>query len=39
MDFDDELLLARWCEALCPGERSRRIRASIERERAEKTGS
>ena len=39
MDFDDELLLARWCEALCPGERSRRIRSAIERERAEKTGN
>ena len=32
-DFDDELELAKWCEALCPGERSRRIREDLERER------
>ena len=33
-DFDDELPLARWCEDLCPSERSRSIRLAIERERA-----
>ena len=32
-DFDDELALARWCEALAPSERTRRIRADIEQER------
>lgn len=32
-DFDDELALAKWCEALCPGKRSRRIREDLERER------
>ena len=32
-DFHDELELAKWCEALCPGERSRRIREDLERER------
>jgi hypothetical protein len=36
VDFDDELPMARWCEALCPGERTSGIRAGIERERAEK---
>lgn len=34
-DFDDELPMARWCEALCPGDRSRRIREDIQRERGE----
>ncbi len=34
-DVDDELALAEWCEAVCPGERSRNLRASIQRERAE----
>ena len=32
-DFDDELALAQWCEALAPSERTRRIRADIEQER------
>jgi hypothetical protein len=32
-DFDDELAMARWCEALCPCERTRRIRENCEQER------
>ena len=31
--FDDELDMARWCEAMWPGERITRIRKDIERER------
>jgi len=33
-DFSDELEMARWCEVYCPGERSSRIRAQLEREQA-----
>ena len=36
-DFDDELEMARWCEAIAPSERTRSIRAQLERERAEGT--
>jgi hypothetical protein len=32
-DFSDELEMARWCEVICPGDKSRRIRANLERER------
>lgn len=32
--FEDELDMARWCEAMWPGERITRIRKDIERERA-----
>jgi hypothetical protein len=31
--FNDELEMARWCEAIWPGERTRGIRAAIEAER------
>ena len=34
MDFNDELDMARWLEALCPGKRTRTIRVGLERERA-----
>jgi hypothetical protein len=32
-DFDDELRLAQFCETAFPGEKSRSIRANVERER------
>ena len=32
-DFDDELAMACWCEALCPCEKTRRIRENCEAER------
>jgi hypothetical protein len=35
--FDDELEMARCCEAICPGERATSIRAGIERDRARDT--
>jgi len=35
IDFDDELALAEWAEALCPGDRSRRIREGLQRERTD----
>lgn len=34
-DFNDEAEMARFCEALCPSDRTRRIREGIERERAD----
>ena len=33
VDFDDELAMAHWCEAVCPGTRSHNLRAAIQRER------
>jgi len=33
-DFDDELEMAKWAEALAPSERTTRIRTNLERERA-----
>lgn len=33
VDFDDELAMAHWCEAVCPSERSRNLRAAVQRER------
>jgi hypothetical protein len=33
-DFDDELEMAKWCEAIWPSEKTRQIRTSIEEERA-----
>jgi hypothetical protein len=32
-DFDDELALVRWCEAIAPSERTTRLRAAVEAER------
>jgi hypothetical protein len=37
-DTDDELEMARWCEAIWPSEKTRRVRAGIEAERAEAGG-
>jgi hypothetical protein len=34
-DFDDELALVRWCEAVAPSERTTRLRAAVEGERRE----
>ena len=34
-DFDDELALVRWCEAIAPSERTTRLRAAVEAERRE----
>jgi hypothetical protein len=34
-EFDDELEMARWSEAMCPCEKTRTILASLERERAD----
>ena len=33
IDFDDELELSKWLETQCPGDRSRRMREGLERER------
>jgi hypothetical protein len=34
-EFNDELRMACFCEAICPCEKTRRIRSSLERERAD----
>jgi hypothetical protein len=36
-DFDDELAMAKWAEAIAPSERTRRIRQGLEQERRDVT--